>query len=281
MIKDNNGVVRSILKEKSLSLEERFMLITLNSLDKYGDGIVSCRYEELMECLCTTRRAKVSNILKSLKDQQFIDIKRNGRSKNEYRLLKDYMIELTIEKNNLDSCTDDTRIVANEKQSYTTVQENIERDKRKIDINNIKNRSSKSGTLNNCCSTKSETIKDDLYINNKNIDNKINNINNNNNTENIRNIEICRDIVELWNIKDIGDKAILNNKTVEAINDAVKVYGVINVRKGIDNYSKVFYSQYYYNHQWDFMNFLSRNNGISRFQIVVTFGKGIRSSIIH
>ena len=87
-----SNIINSILNDKILSLEEKFILISLKNLDKYGDNIVTVGYETLMEYSSTTRRAKISNILKSLKEKGYIDWKRCGRKENEYRFIKNYLI---------------------------------------------------------------------------------------------------------------------------------------------------------------------------------------------
>ena len=84
-----SNIINSILSDKILSLEEKFMLISLKILDKYGDNIVTVGYETLMEYSNTTRRAKISNILKSLKEKKYIEWKRCGRKENEYRFIKE------------------------------------------------------------------------------------------------------------------------------------------------------------------------------------------------
>ena len=269
-------IINSILKDKILSLEEKFMLITLKSLDIYGVDVVSASYETLMECLDTTRRAKVSNILKSLKEKEYIESKRQGRKENQYRFIKDYMIigyrnETTNNKyssenetlkqynlyenetvNSYNSSNNETLEKFRDSKSetidnsYNSIIETID------NANNSNNETityetgSRFGTLNTVYNFKKGTTKPNYY-------------------NNINNIDIYDEIIKLWNSKNINQHIEKNDQVAESIYKAINVYGIEKVKRGIENYSKVYHSDYFYDFQWQLASFLTKPKGISRF----------------
>lgn len=243
------NIINSITKDKILSLEEKFMLITLKTLDTKDENVVSASYEQLMKALSTQRRAKVSVILKSLKDKKYIEAIRRGRRENEYIFIKDYLIS-SNEQDDMD-------------YKLSSKNETIE-----------KNKSSNNEIFNEFSSDKNETTNSDnssIFNSTKTIydmrtgviiTDKINNhINKNINN----NKDVYEEIAAEWNMQNINEPVILNVKVTESIYKAVNKYGADKVKKGIRNYSKVYYSEYYYNFEWEFTSFLSRSNSISRF----------------
>lgn len=294
-----SNIINSILSDKILSLEEKFMLISLKNLDKYGDNIVTVGYETLMEYSNTTRRAKISNILKSLKEKKYIEWKRCGRKENEYRFIKDYLITeigSTIYSKNYSSKngtlkednryknetfninnSSDNEIIENfgcyingtssfdrcsegeiSKNNVSSKNETKEVSSNSVNRTFSYDASSKFGTINTIYCDGNGTLAP-YYINNKN--NIYNNKNINNNTD----MWVYKEIFDLWNSKDINKIGELSNKLIEDIRKAITVYGVEKIKSGIENYSKVFHSDYYYNHEWNLSSFLIRPNGISRF----------------
>ena len=49
------------------------------------------------------------------------------------------------------------------------------------------------------------------------------------------------------------------------ITSSIKKYGLDNLRLAIDNYSEVYYSEYYYKHIWKLDKFLKQGNGVPEF----------------
>lgn len=284
-----SNIINSILNDKILSLEEKFILISLKNLDKYGDNIVTVGYETLMEYSSTTRRAKISNILKSLKEKGYIDWKRCGRKENEYRFIKNYLItELgyrekdenysskngTLTKGSL--YENETLALDNNSNNETLgkVEGNINRisdlsrySENRVIENNSSNinrtfnydASSKFGIITQNYDDKNGTTTSNHIYNINNKNNIYNKINNN------TNIWVYKEIVDFWNSKNINRVDETSNKVIDDIRKAVTVYGVEKIKKGIENYSKVLQSNYYYNHEWNLDSFLLRANGISRF----------------
>lgn len=243
------NIINSITKDKILSLEEKFMLITLKTLDTKDENVVSASYEQLMKALSTQRRAKVSVILKSLKDKKYIEAIRRGRRENEYIFIKDYLIS-SNEQDDMDYELSSKNETIEKDESFN----NEIFDEFSSDKNETTN-SDNSSILN---STKTVyDMRTGVIITDK-INNHINkNINNSK--------DVYEEIAAEWNMQNINEPVILNVKVTESIYKAVNKYGVDKVKKGIRNYSRVYYSEYYYNFEWEFTSFLSRPNGISRF----------------
>lgn len=262
-----SNIINSILNDKILSLEEKFILISLKNLDKYGDNIVTVGYETLMEYSSTTRRAKISNILKSLKEKGYIDWKRCGRKENEYRFIKNYLItELGYkEKDEKYSSKNGTLIKGSLYENETLALDNNSNNETLGKVEGNINRtfnydaSSKFGIITQNYDDKNGTTTSNHIYNINNKNNIYNKINNN------TNIWVYKEIVDFWNSKNINRVDEISNKVIDDIRKAVTVYGVEKIKKGIENYSKVLQSNYYYNHEWNLDSFLLRSNGISRF----------------
>lgn len=243
------NIINSITKDKILSLEEKFMLITLKTLDIKDENVVSASYEQLMKALSTQRRAKVSVILNSLKDKKYIESIRRGRRENEYIFIKDYLISSSKE--------DDMDYELSSKNE--TIEKNKSFNNEIFDeFGSDKNETTNSDNSSIFNSTKTVyDMRTGVIITDK-INNHINkNINNSK--------DVYEEIAAEWNMQNINDPVILNVKVTESIYKAVNKYGAGKVKKGIRNYSTVYYSEYYYNFEWEFTSFLSRPNGISRF----------------
>ena len=82
-------------------------------------------------------------------------------------------------------------------------------------------------------------------------------INNNN--------KIYINIINHWNSKKIGKSVSLNIKVIDSINKAMSKYSFDEIKKAIDNYAKVYNSDYFYDFQWHLSYFLTRDNAIGKF----------------
>ena len=89
--------------------------------------------------------------------------------------------------------------------------------------------------------------------------------NNNIYNNNIYNNKIYINIINHWNSKRIGEVVGLNIKIIESINKAMAKYSFDEIKKAIDNYANVYNSDYFYDFQWHFPYFLTRNNAIGKF----------------
>ena len=82
---------------------------------------------------------------------------------------------------------------------------------------------------------------------------------------NKNNNKIYINIINYWNSKRMGKVVSLNNKIIESINNAMAKYSFHEVKKAIDNYAKVYNSDYFYDFQWHLPYFLTRDNAIGKF----------------
>ena len=98
------------------------------------------------------------------------------------------------------------------------------------------------------------TPRNNIYINN-----------NNKNKIFINNNKIYINIINYWNSKKIGKSVSLNIKVIDSINKAMSKYSFAEIKKAIDNYAKVYNSDYFYDFQWHLSYFLTRNNAIGKF----------------
>ena len=92
-----------------------------------------------------------------------------------------------------------------------------------------------------------------------------NNIYINNNNKIFINNKIYINIINYWNSKKIGKAVNLNIKVIDSINKAMSKYSFAEIKKAIDNYAKVYISDYFYDFQWHLSYFLTRNNAIGKF----------------
>ena len=82
---------------------------------------------------------------------------------------------------------------------------------------------------------------------------------------NKNNNKIYINIINYWNSKKIGKSVSLNIKVIDSINKAMSKYSFAEIKKAIDNYAKVYNSDYFYDFQWHLSYFLTRNNAIGKF----------------
>ena len=77
--------------------------------------------------------------------------------------------------------------------------------------------------------------------------------------------KIYINIINYWNSKKIGKSVSLNIKVIDSINKAMSKYSFDEIKKAIDNYAKVYNSDYFYDFQWHLSYFLTKDNAIGKF----------------
>ena len=94
MVKDLLKSLNSIHNDNKLSLEEKFLLTVLIKYHSCNLNYAYPPYEVLMTECSTTRKAKISKIVKSLSEKGYITIKKAKGNKNLYIINKHlYYIE--------------------------------------------------------------------------------------------------------------------------------------------------------------------------------------------
>lgn len=97
MTKDFLKSLNSIHTDKNLSLEEKYLLTILVKYHNVELGYAFPSYKVLMEECSTNRKAKISKILKSLVEKEYITIKKANGNNNLYVINKHLFLE---DKNN-------------------------------------------------------------------------------------------------------------------------------------------------------------------------------------
>lgn len=285
-MKDEN-LISTIFNDKNLNKDERYMILTLKYYDNDGDNIIKVTLRELSNVFGITRISKVQSILKALVDKGYISTEKSIGKATNYSFVKEGLIFKNNEDISNDQiapmaekvCTESNaqiapmvekvctksngQIVPKAEKIYTKGNNPIEESNKKtlsesIEMCNcneigIETKSSKIDSLTGVYNAKnslSDRDKDDninSYINN-NINNKL-----------------YINIFNTWNKININREAHINPKITDSINSASKNYLEEQIIQAIENYSKVYHSNHYYNHPWNLVNFLSRPNGIKRF----------------
>lgn len=88
MVKDLLKSLNSIHNDNKLSLEEKFLLTILIKYHNHKLNYAYPSYEVLMAECSTNRKAKISKIVKSLSEKEYITIKKSQGNKNLYFINK-------------------------------------------------------------------------------------------------------------------------------------------------------------------------------------------------
>ena len=72
-------------------------------------------------------------------------------------------------------------------------------------------------------------------------------------------------IFNTWNEAGVNKEKILYPSIKSAIEYALNFYQEDEIISAIRNYSEIYYSDYYYDHNWSLERFLRRENGVKRF----------------
>ena len=108
-------------------------------------------------------------------------------------------------------------------------------------------------------------LEDYYNLNNTRLNNyNLNNINKKNNN-NIYNNNLYLNIFNTWNEAGVNKEKILYPSIKSAIEYALNFYQEDEIISAIRNYSEIYYSDYYYDHNWSLERFLRKENGVKRF----------------
>ena len=88
MIKDFLKTLNSIHKDNNVSLEAKHLLTILIKYHNHDLGYSFPTYENLMEECSTNRRAKISKIVKELREKEYITVKKICGNKSTYYINK-------------------------------------------------------------------------------------------------------------------------------------------------------------------------------------------------
>lgn len=237
-----NGFTRvsnMILKDNDLNIYEKYFIIALKSFDYRNIGEVYPTYETLMKLFGTKNRNTIANLIRSLKEKNYIITMKKNRA-NCYRFIKDY---LAGGANNND-------VNGNNLVSTSEMSSN-EGDTSAVNLNSTSNVSDTTETKLNISSNGSDTSSSNEYDTSNSIGSDT--------TESKLNISSNVSDTTSSIATDTLIKQYKNKKEIY-----IRIFDKWN-EKNIDNYSEIYHSKFYYSYLWDLKNFLVKPNGISKF----------------
>lgn len=111
MTKDFLKILNSIHKDNNLSLEAKHLLTILIKYHNHSLGYAFPTYENLLEECSTNRKAKISKILKELKEMEYITVKKIQGNKSIYYINKClYYVENEVSTNEVNIQTSDKEV---------------------------------------------------------------------------------------------------------------------------------------------------------------------------
>ena len=294
---NNLDILNKLMLDKEINRRERDMLIALKTFDFEDSNIISVGLQSLLDYFCIKNKKSIYSVLRTLQDKKYIRIEKKQGKKNIYVIIKDYLLFNNAEEgrysdvpsNSQDSYIDVSRheesgyndvsireedryvdVTGNKQDSYIVVPSyeeggytrvSTKKEDRYVDVTgNEQNRYIYVSGYEESRYTDVSSDYQGRYDNVSTSHNIYNNIyiNKNNN-------KIYINIINYWNSKGIGKVVSLNNKIIESIDNAMAKYSFHEIKKAIDNYAKVYNSDYFYNFQWHLPYFLTSNNAIGKF----------------
>ena len=262
---DNN-----ILRDNDLNIYEKYFLVALKSFDHKGTGEVYPTYETLMRLIGTTKRNTVANLIKSLRDKNYIIVMKKNRV-NCYKFIKDYLVVNTnadkrINSNNLkDTTTSNLKDTSNSNLGDTSVD------------NNASNSNPRDTTTSNLKDTSNSNLRDtsvNKYASNSNAgDTTTSNPKDTSNSiqgdtlkiKDKNTKEIYINIFNTWNDIDIYNEDKLTMQIANSITIALRKHTKEEIITAIKNYKEIYYSDFYYDYTWSLQTFLTRQNALKKF----------------
>ena len=246
-------ILHKLVLDKEINRRERDMLIALKAFDFEDSNVISIGLKSLLDYFCIKNKECIYSILRKLQAKNYIRIEKKCGKKNIYVIIKDYLSGKDVEDNGYNHETSGTSghadVSSHEESRYTDETSDVSGH---VDVS-----SCEEGRYKDVPSTRYtdvSTPRNNIYINN-----------NNKNKIFINNNKIYINIINHWNSKKIGKSVSLNIKVIDSINKAMSKYSFAEIKKAIDNYAKVYISDYFYDFQWHLSYFLTRNNAIGKF----------------
>lgn len=118
MIKDIFKSLNSIHKDLELTLEEKHLLTILIKYHNVTEGYSYPTYENLLEECSTSRRSKISKLIKGLKEKSYLEVVKVKGNKSHYYIKKHLFF---IENNDSNKNQNSTKVSDKEVQAGTKV----------------------------------------------------------------------------------------------------------------------------------------------------------------
>lgn len=110
MIKDIFKSLNSIHKDSNLTLEEKHLLTILIKYHNVTDGYSYPTYEILLEECSTSRRSKISKMIKGLKEKAYIEVVKVKGNKSHYYIKKHLFFIEKFDSDKKENSTDETNL---------------------------------------------------------------------------------------------------------------------------------------------------------------------------
>ena len=249
---DNHlDILHKLALDKGINRRERDMLIALKAFDFENSNVISVGLQTLLDYFCIKNKECIYSVLRTLQSKNYIRIEKKNGIKNVYVIIKDYLLGKDSRYNDATS-TGYADVTGNLEGGYINVP--CCKDSRYTDETSEISRHADVSTFEEGrYPDVPSTRYDDVSTSPNNIY-----INKNNN-------KIYINIINHWNSKKIGKYVSLNIKVIDSINKAMTKYSFDEIKKAIDNYAKVYNSDYFYDFQWHLSQFLTRDNAIGKF----------------
>ena len=279
-------ILHKLVLDKGINRRERDMLIALKAFDFEDSNVISVGLQTLLAYFCIKNKESIYSVLRTLQSKNYIRIEKKSGMKNVYVIIKDYLLGKDVEDNgynnvssyeesryvDVPSCDEgrykdvpSTRyadVPGNGEGGYTGVpccKESRYTDETSERSGHVDVYSCEEGRYKDVSSTRYADVSSDDQGGYDNVSTSHNNIYINNNNK------IYINIINHWNSKKIGKDVSLNIKVIDSINKAMTKYSFDEIKKAIDNYAKVYNSDYFYDFQWHLSHFLTRDNAIGKF----------------
>ena len=287
----NGEFISNVFNDKNINKDERYMFLMFISMIEEANEEIAISIRTLMDSFQTKCKKKVLEILKSLEHKGYIEIIKSIGKTNKYKVIKSYFNAIV---NNFDHIKEEDQY-SNESchtgDFYSKNTSVIMKPGNDITSGDLDTGmylgSGKLDTGSKITSVCNETgiyIKpgynhykeyaeheensgfhaglfclEDYYYNLNN--NKLNNKNNNIYINN----KLYINIFNTWNEAGVNTEKILYPSIKSAIEYVLNFYEEDEIISAIRNYSEIYYSDYYYDHNWSLERFLRKENGVKRF----------------
>ncbi len=285
----NGEVISNVFNDKNINKDERYMFLMFISMMEEAKEEITISIRTLMSSFQTKCKKKVVVILKSLELKGYIKIIKSIGKTNKYKVIKNYV---NASVNNFDHSNKEDQYsnescnagdfysqnTSNTTEPGDDIPSGYLDTSNNLGSGNLDTGSNITGACNdtgsyiepsyNCYEEYAEHeenngfntslfCSEDYY--------NLNNINKKNNNNIYINNNLYLNIFNTWNEAGVNKEKILYPSIKSAIEYALNFYEEDEIISAIRNYSEIYYSDYYYDHNWSLERFLRKENGVKRF----------------
>lgn len=239
-------MIINIFSDTNIDKDERYMLLMFITNTIKGKDTITMSIRTLLEVFECKCKKTVLNVIRSLEKKGYIEIIKSIGKVNQYKVIK-YIDDFLSE----DTCTSEDTCSVEDTSSKISIGTCTSEDTSDVLKPGDLNKENPSGATENTRVSGSDDKNNNTsnYINNKYINNN----------------KLYIYIFNAWNNLNINNEKILTDENKNAIFNALKEHKEEDIVRAIENYSKVYNGDHYYNYGWTLRSFLSKSNGINRF----------------